>query len=141
MKTYVQAEIFDVWQLILDGYKEPVFPPTNENSRKFSINNSKDKNALLNGLGDAVCGKVMHVSSTKEIWEKIQNVYEGYAKVKETKLQTYKGQFEQLKMKEYENIETYALRVDEIVNAIRGLGEEFDESIIVQKVLISSNKI
>jgi hypothetical protein len=40
-------------------------------------------------------------------------------------------------MKEDENIATYFLRVDEIVNSIRGLGEEVDESIIIQKLLIS----
>jgi hypothetical protein len=42
-----------------------------------------------------------------------------------------------LKMKEDENIAAYFLRVDETMNAIRGLGEEVDESIIVQKVLRS----
>jgi hypothetical protein len=40
-------------------------------------------------------------------------------------------------MKEDENIETYFLQVNEIVNAILGLGEEIKESVIVQKVLIS----
>jgi hypothetical protein len=40
-------------------------------------------------------------------------------------------------MKEYEDIATYFLRVDEIVNAIKGLGEEVDESVIFQKVLRS----
>ena len=40
-------------------------------------------------------------------------------------------------MKEDEDITTYFLRVDEIVNAIIGLGEEIEESIIVQKVLRS----
>jgi uncharacterized protein YktA (UPF0223 family) len=38
-------------------------------------------------------------------------------------------------MKEDENIAAYFLQVDETVNAIIGLGEEVDESIIVQKVL------
>jgi hypothetical protein len=38
-------------------------------------------------------------------------------------------------MKEDENIASYFLRVNEIVNEIRGPGEEVDESIIVQKVL------
>jgi hypothetical protein len=38
-------------------------------------------------------------------------------------------------MKEYEDIATYFLRVDEIVNAIIELGEEIKESVIVQKVL------
>ena len=58
------------------------------------------------------------------------------SKFKEAKLQTYIGQFEQLKMKEDENIAAYFLRVDEIVNEIIGLGEEIEESVIVQKVLI-----
>jgi hypothetical protein len=48
----------------------------------------------------------MHCIFTKEIWDKIQNIYEGDAKVKKTNLQTYIGQFEQLKMKEDENIAT-----------------------------------
>jgi hypothetical protein len=137
MKTYVQAQGFEVWKSIVDGYKEPTVPPTNDNGRKLSLNNSKSTNALLNGLCDSVYVKVMHCSSAKEIWEKLQNIYEGDAKVKATKLQTYRGQFEQLKMKEDENIATYFLRVDETVNAIIGLGEEVDESIIVQKVLRS----
>jgi hypothetical protein len=137
MKTYVQTHGFKVWQSNVDGYKEPAVPPTNDNRRKLSLNNSKAKNALLNGLFDSVCVKVMHCSSTKEIWEKLHNIYEGDAKFKATKLQNFKGQFEQLKMKEDENIVAYFLRVDETVNEIIGLGEEVDESTISKKVLRS----
>jgi hypothetical protein len=94
MKTYVQTHGFEFWQSVVDGYKEPIIPPTNENGRKLSLNNSKDKNALLNGLVNSIYVKVMHCSSAKEIWDKLQNFYEGDAKVKEAKLQTYRGQFE-----------------------------------------------
>lgn len=38
-------------------------------------------------------------------------------------------------MKENENIVAYLLRVDEIVNTIRGLGETIEEFVIVQKIL------
>ena len=38
-------------------------------------------------------------------------------------------------MKEEENIVAYFHYVDEILNIIRGLGENVDEIIIVQKVL------
>jgi hypothetical protein len=79
----------------------------------------------------------LHIESTKEIWDKLQNIYEGDTKVKAAKLQTYRGQFKQLKMKEDENIVAYFLRVDETVNAIIGLGEEIKESVIIQKVLRS----
>jgi hypothetical protein len=40
-------------------------------------------------------------------------------------------------MNEKEDIATYFLRVDEVVNSIRGLGEELDEYLVVQKVLRS----
>jgi hypothetical protein len=38
-------------------------------------------------------------------------------------------------MNENEYIATYLLRFDEVVNAIKGLGEELDESLVVQKML------
>ena len=60
---------------------------------KLGENNSKDINALLNGLSDTVFTKVAHCKSAKEIWDKLRNIY-GDSKVKEAKLQTSKGQFE-----------------------------------------------
>jgi hypothetical protein len=104
---------------------------------KLGENNSKSKNALLNGLSDMVFTKFAHCKSAKDIWDKLQNIYERDTKVKAAKLQTYRGQFEQLKMKEDETIAAYFLRVDETMNEIIGLGEEIEESVIVQKVLRS----
>jgi hypothetical protein len=85
----------------------------------------------LNGISDTIFTKVAHCKSTKDIWDKLQNIYEGDTKVKETKIQTYRGQLKQLKMKEDEHITTYFLGVDETVNEIIGLGEELEESVIV----------
>ena len=61
-------------------------------------------------------------------------IYEGESKVKESKLQTYKGQFESLKMKEEENIGEYLLRVDEVVNAVRELWGKLKEKELVSKL-------
>ena len=112
MKTYIHAHGFEIWQSIVDGYKEPAIPPTSEKVMKLSQNNSKATNSLLNGLGESVYTKLVHCKSAKDIWDKLQNIYEGDSKVKETKIQTYRSQFEQLKMKEDENIAAYFLRVD-----------------------------
>ena len=43
------------------------------------------------------------------MWDKIQTTYEGDNKVKEVKLQTYRGKFEQLRMNEDEDIPAYIL--------------------------------
>ena len=40
-------------------------------------------------------------------------------------------------MKEDEDIAAYFLRVDEIVNTMRGLGEKFESRTLVQKILRS----
>ena len=69
------------------------------------------------------------------MWDKLQTTYEGDNKVKEAKLQTYRGQFKQLRMNEDEDIAAYILRVDQLVNTIRGLGEEVEETIVVRKIL------
>jgi len=51
----------------------------------------------------------MHCKSGKYLWNKLKNRYEGDKKVKEAKIQTYKGQFESFKMDEDENIASYFL--------------------------------
>ena len=79
----------------------------------------------------------MHCNTTKGIWDKSQIIYEGDTKVKRAKLQTFKAQFESLKMKEEENISYYFERINKIVNAIQGLGAKLDETEIVEKALRS----
>jgi hypothetical protein len=46
----------------------------------------------------------MHLGTAKEMWDKLISNYEGNEKVKDAKLQTYRIQFEQLKMKEDETV-------------------------------------
>jgi hypothetical protein len=92
---------------------------------------------ILNGPMHSVYVKVMHCDSTKDIWDKLQNIYEGDAKVKGARLQNYKAKFEQLNMKEDEDIAAYFLQGDEIVNSIKLLGEEIKEPVIFQKILRS----
>jgi hypothetical protein len=90
--------------------------------KKLNENNSKDKGTILSSLLDSIFIKVMHCDNEKDIWDKLQNIFEGDAKVKGAKLQIFKAKFQQLKMKEDEDIASYCLQVDEIVNTIKGLG-------------------
>jgi hypothetical protein len=119
MKNYLLALGFDVWQSVVDGYTAPTTPPTNTAGKKICNDNLRAVNAILGGLKNPIFVKVMHCKSTKEIWDKLEVIYEGDNKVKEAKLQIYRAQFENLKMKEEENIVEYLHRVDEVVNSIR----------------------
>jgi hypothetical protein len=91
----------------------------------------------LQALSPTILSKVICCNLAKEVWDKLKNIYEGDEKVKQRKLQIHRAKFENLKMEESENIAAHLLIMDEVVNTITGLGEEVNESIIVQKVLRS----
>jgi hypothetical protein len=61
MKTYIQAQGFEIWQSIVDGYTAPAVPPTNDKAVKLGQNNSKAKNALLNGLSETWYSPKLHI--------------------------------------------------------------------------------
>jgi hypothetical protein len=136
MRTYLMALGADVWDVVETGYTKPVVLASKDNKLEFSFN-AKGMNAILNGLVEAEFVKVMHLETAKAMWDKLISSYEGNEKVKDAKLQTYRLKFEQLKMNEDETISKYFLRVEELVNAMKGLGEKFDDSLLVQKILRS----
>ena len=53
--------------------------------------NAKSLNTILSGLKNSVVTKVMRCNTTKQAWDKLKIIYGGASKVKESKLQTYKG--------------------------------------------------
>ena len=126
----------DVWDVVETRYIKPVVLASKDDKLEF-IFNAKGMNAILNGLAEDEFVKVMHLQTAKEMWDKLISSYEGNEKVKDAKLQTFRLKFEQLKMNEDETVSKYFLRVEELVNAMKGLGEKFEESILVQKILRS----
>ena len=137
MKLFLQSQGVYVWQAVLNEYKIPATVPTDVAGKRFHASNSKAMYAILGGLVSSEFVKVMHCDSAKELWDKLKKVYEGDTKVKNAKLQSYRIQFESLKMEESKDIATYFLRIDEVVNTMRGLGEIVENVIIVQKILRS----
>ena len=105
--------------------------------RRLMECNAKAMYAIQGALIGSEFVKIMPYTFAKKIWDKLKIVYEGYGKVKGAKLQTYIRKFEYLTMKEDEVIATYFLRVDEIVNTMRGLGEKVENPTLVQKILKS----
>jgi hypothetical protein len=136
MRSYLMALGADVWDVVETGYIRPVVLASKDDKLEFSFN-AKGMNAILNGLAEAEFVKVMHLQTAKEMWDKLINSYEGNEKVKDAKLQTYRVQFEKLQMKEDETVGKYFLRVEEMVNAMKALGETIEEPALVQKILRS----
>eukprot|EP00253_Pinus_taeda_P009806 PITA_09806 len=133
--TYLQSLGIDVWEIMEGGYKFPLAIPTDVAGKKQYETNAKDVNTLLGSLSQSEFVKVMQLKSAKEIWDKIVLSYEGDSQVKLAKLQTLRIQYETLKMHNDESITSYFLRIDEIVNCMKNLGEEIKEVTLVEKNL------
>jgi hypothetical protein len=86
-------------------------------------------------LSKKILDKVLNCNNAKQLWDKLETIYVGDSKVKRAKLQTLRVQYEGMKMKDEENISEYFERVDNIVNAIIGLGVEVSDNDLVEKLL------
>ena len=88
-----------VWEATEKEYKIEYNLPTNTMELGQHEGNEKYLNAILSGLKNSVFVKFISRNTSKQAWDKLKIVYEGAFKAKESKLRTYKGQFESLKMK------------------------------------------
>jgi hypothetical protein len=136
MKKKLMSLGVDVWDVIEMGYVKPVVLASKYDKLEFRFN-AKEINSILSGLAEAEFVKFMHCDSEKAMWDKLISSYEGNEKVKGEKIQTHGLKFEQLKMDEDKNITKYFLRIEELVNTMKYLGETIDESFLVQKILRS----
>ena len=109
MKCHLTSLGWKFWETIENEFKIAEILPTYILELDQYEGNEKYLNVILSGLTNSVFVKVMRCKTAKQAWDKLKIVYEGASKVKESKLQTYKGQFESLKMKEEENIGEYLL--------------------------------
>ena len=100
MKCHLMSLGWDVWEETEKEYKIGDQAPTDPVELHQYEGKSKSLNAILSGLKNSVFTKVMRCETSKQAWDKLKIIYEEASKFKESKLQTYKGQFKSFKMKE-----------------------------------------
>jgi hypothetical protein len=69
MKIYLKDLGFGIWESITTSY-------TDEFGKDSSERNAKTIDAILSGLSNSKFVKVMKCTSVKQIWDKLQNIYE-----------------------------------------------------------------
>eukprot|EP00253_Pinus_taeda_P024139 PITA_24139 len=135
MPYYLMSFGPEVWNIVLNGYNAPPTLPTDQDERKSYIANAKALNSITSGIIDSEFTKVLNCDSAKEVWDKLVSLYDGDSKIKKENIQTHRREFKSLKMDDEEYIASYFLRVVEVVNSLKGLGEKIEESTVVQKLL------
>ncbi|XP_057776317.1 uncharacterized protein LOC130995181 [Salvia miltiorrhiza] len=140
MKALLGAH--DVWEIVENGYEEPRDEATLSQQQKDRLRDARkrDKKALCliyQALGDDDFEKISNASTAKEAWEKLQNACKGAEQVKKVRLQTLRGEFESLHMKESESISDYFSRVLAVSNQMKRNGEKLEDVRIMEKILRS----
>ncbi|CAJ2639360.1 unnamed protein product [Trifolium pratense] len=132
----------DVWEIVEKGLVIPENEGTLSQTQKDGLRDSRkrDKKALCliyQGLDEDTFEKVSGATTAKEAWEKLRTSYKGADQVKKVRLQTLRGEFEALHMKEGELISDYFSRVLTVTNNLKRNGEKYDDVRIMEKVLRS----
>lgn len=124
MKIFMQAH--GVWDAI-----EPKDP-------KAAVEEKVDKRAMAiiyQGIAEDLLLSIADKKNAKETWDAIKTVHLGADKVKKTKVQTLKSEFEALTMKDSEQLDDLCMRLNGLVTKIRALGETIEEAYVVKKIL------
>lgn len=107
MEGYLAYYEYEIEKSIQKQYVPPTNGPSTTNEIKAHEINNKEIFIIVNSLSHFEIIKVMNLKTAKEVWDKLEKMYEGDEKVKQKKLLNLEAQFEVLPMGEDENIKSY----------------------------------
>ena len=99
--------------------------------------NSKVMNAIFNAISMEEFKRIFNVEVAHTAWNILQTVREGTKTVKINKLQQLTTRFESIRMSDDECFGEFYAKLNDIVNFAYNLGEIYDQSKIVRKILRS----
>ncbi|TXG71854.1 hypothetical protein EZV62_000433 [Acer yangbiense] len=116
MKSYLKA--FGLWEYVAEDKQ---VPPLRANPTIAKMN-------------------IMHLKTSKSIWDELKSRFEGSERVKLVKLLTLKREFENLKMKDSETVKDYSSKLSELVNQMRLYGDVTEDYKVVEKMLVTQEQ-
>ncbi|XP_049382594.1 uncharacterized protein LOC125846933 [Solanum stenotomum] len=140
METYL--DVMDMWEAVKEDYEVPLLPnnPTMsqiKNHKDRKTRKSKAKACLFSAVSSSIFTRIMSLKSAKAIWDYLKAEYEGDERIRGMQVLNLIRNFEMQKMKETETIKDYSERLLNIANRVRLLDSVFNDSRIVEKILVT----
>ena len=124
MRTHIQSTNYALWEIIKKGYVALEIAPTSEDEFKVFKLNLKAVRMLHEALDEKVFDKIGDLRSAKEIWDKLEQRYEGTSKSKELRLKSLIERLHQIEMRTDEDIRGYQDHAETLVSKLKGLGKD-----------------
>lgn len=124
MRMNIALKVNKVWETIDPGTK-------NEEKNNMAIA------LLFQSIPEALILQVGELETSKAVWDAIKARHVGAERVKEARLQTLMVEFDRIKMKEADTIDTFMGKLSEISSKSAALGESIEEPRLVKKFLKS----
>ena len=139
MKAFLKSIDKKVWNFVEYGWKKSTTPINEwQTSQKEAVTfNSKTMNAIFSAVSMEEYKRISNVEIAHTAWNILQIVHEGTKAVKINKLQQLTTRFESIRMSDDEFFAKFYAKLNDIVNSAYNLGEIYDQTKIVRKILRS----
>jgi gag-polypeptide of LTR copia-type len=130
--------ILDVWSIIEHGYEPKYNTATHSLTTKSQIDkglNDYAVNAIFNSISELILLVFGNMTSTRDMWLALLNMFEGNTQIKRTKIMGLEIKFQNFKIEDHESIEEIYNRLLSIQNEFSNLGEPLTNNKVVGKIL------
>jgi hypothetical protein len=97
----------------------------------------KDMFYIHQAIHESTLLRFASLKQAKEAWDILQTSYQGMDKVKTSKLQILRRDFENMSMKDSNSVDSFYTHVIGLINQIKSHGETIEDKKVVEKVLRS----
>ena len=84
-------------------------------------------------MHESILPRIAAKTNAKQAWDTLETAYQGLDKVKTSKLQILRRDFESLSMKETESVDSFYTRVVGLINQLKYHGETIEYQRVVEK--------
>ena len=88
-------------------------------------------------MHESILPRVAAKTNAKQAWDTLETAYQGLEKVRTSKLQILRIDFESLSMKDSETIDTFYPRFVGLINQLKYRGESIEDQRVVENILRS----
>ncbi|CAL8993608.1 unnamed protein product [Prunus brigantina] len=137
-----------IWDLVEKGLEIPeskgkkVDAEGSSESEKVSplMKDAKALGIIQGAVSDDIFLRISNEETSKSAWDILHQEFHSDKQVRSIKLQGLRRDFEYTRMMDDETLSVYLTRLLELVNQMKGYGEELSRARLVQKLLISLTK-